>query len=155
MEECPVQEMRTIKPIIITHDQTLLAMGRLAKRVPLLRPFLDHHCLSCIVPHRDQCWIAEGWDDGKGYKKIHWQGRGVYLHRFGWVLFNGPIPDGRVLDHDAAICTSRSCCNPAHLRPMTVQENTLIGGAVLFGKFYDLEETYAHEVRGLNAYIDR
>lgn len=139
--------MRTIKPLIIKPEHTLLAVNTLANRVPRLRPWLERHDMSCLIPTVNECWLAVGWDDGKGYKKMRWQGKAVYVHRFSFTLFNGQIPEGYVVDHNAEFCNSRSCCNPAHLRTMTVAQNTALGGAVLFGRHgkltYTLEETFA------------
>lgn len=41
-------------------------------------------------------------------------------HRVSWELRNGPVPEGRYLDH---ICHNRACFNPAHLEPVTKSEN--------------------------------
>lgn len=78
------------------------------------------------------CWLYVGiWDSANGYGKISWNGRHMMLHRVVYELIVGPIPDGRVLDHK---CRVRACCNPDHLEPVTVRENTLRGAAVLFPK---------------------
>jgi hypothetical protein len=42
-------------------------------------------------------------------------------HRFAYDRLVGPIPVGLVLDH---LCGERLCCYPAHLEPVTVQENS-------------------------------
>lgn len=52
------------------------------------------------------------------------------LHRVMYSLFIGPIPEKLILDH---ICETRSCCNPFHLEPKTIRDNTHRGQAVLFG----------------------
>lgn len=58
----------------------------------------------------------------------------VSAHVASWVLVNGPIPDGLVLDHICHTqsptclggddCQHRRCVNPAHLEPVTSAENT-------------------------------
>jgi hypothetical protein len=35
-------------------------------------------------------------------------------------LFVGPVPENMHIDH---LCCVRSCCNPAHLEPVTQREN--------------------------------
>ena len=56
-------------------------------------------------------------------------GRNVQLHRYVYEQLVGAIPSGLVLDH---LCIQRNCCNPFHLEPVTIKENTLRGKAVLF-----------------------
>lgn len=73
----------------------------------------------------DECWpwlgaLCEGYG-------VIWLGEGrrqLRTHRVAWTLTNGPIPDGLVLDH---LCRNRTCCNPAHLEPVTFVENILRG----------------------------
>ena len=68
------------------------------------------------------CWLHKGtWQDGKGYRKIKWRRRTLYVHRAMYTIHKGSIPDGLVLDH---LCRNRNCCNPEHLEPVTVKKNT-------------------------------
>lgn len=47
--------------------------------------------------------------------------KSMYLaHRFTYLLFAGPIPDGLVCDH---LCRNKICVNPAHLEPVTPKIN--------------------------------
>lgn len=64
------------------------------------------------------CWIFEGHDDGKGYKKISILGRAYYVHRIMYILSaRGPhLKPRHDLDH---ICMQRACCNPWHMNPLT------------------------------------
>src|SRR5690606_19098864 len=59
-----------------------------------------------------------------GYGTTHYGGKMHRAHRLGWILTNGPVPDGLVLDH---LCRNRACCNPSHLEPVTIGENTRRG----------------------------
>lgn len=53
------------------------------------------------------------------------------MHRVVWTLLGYQLLDTQVLDH---LCRVRSCCNPAHLEPVSHAENTKRGAAVLFKK---------------------
>jgi HNH endonuclease len=47
------------------------------------------------------------------------------VHRERWERTVGPIPPMYVIDHvQARGCCHRTCCNPAHLEPVTVTENS-------------------------------
>lgn len=77
-----------------------------------------------IAPQEDGCWIWKGRINYAGYGQTYWEGRAWYIHRAVWVDVNGPVPDGLDLDH---LCRVRSCCNPAHLEPVTRAENVRRG----------------------------
>jgi hypothetical protein len=72
-----------------------------------------------VVDLETDCWI---WQGGKckGYGRL-WNGKfSGQAHRVLWVRCNGRVPRGMDLGHT---CTRRSCCNPAHVRPITKQKN--------------------------------
>ena len=86
----------------------------------------------------DDCWLWTGWVDPQGYGRFLFDGRVQGAHRFAYLRFVGPIPDGKVLDHachtwDATCldlgsgCPHRRCVNPRHLQPVTQRENLLRG----------------------------
>jgi hypothetical protein len=76
----------------------------------------------------DECWLWTGAATG-GYGAIRGNNREMVLaHRVAYELEVGPIPAGLEIDHVAARgCTSTLCVNPAHLEPVTHQENLLRG----------------------------
>ena len=75
------------------------------------------------------CWLWLGELNRNGYGRLSVGGRRAMAHRLAYELLVGPIAPGLVLDH---LCRVRCCCNPAHLEPVTVRENTHRGEAVLF-----------------------
>lgn len=74
-------------------------------------------------PH---CWP---WVNGKtqGYGVMHVGTRAIKAHRISYTLLVGEIPPHLELDH---LCRNRACCNPAHLEPVSHQENMLRGETI-------------------------
>jgi hypothetical protein len=74
----------------------------------------------------DACWLWPGTSAGtKGRYGTFQPGTRasdpkVYAHRFAYEDKVGPIPEGLEIDH---LCRVRLCVNPAHLEPVTKQEN--------------------------------
>ena len=68
------------------------------------------------------CWLWTGNTTNNGYGQwcfTSWAG--VYVHRAAYTARRGLIPEALTLDH--RVGDQRSCCNPAHLQPMTIGEN--------------------------------
>jgi len=70
------------------------------------------------------CWIwSKAWDR-HGYAAVTVKRDGVFRrtegHLAAYIIKNGPVPDGMMLDHR---CRVRACCNPDHLEPVTPKEN--------------------------------
>jgi hypothetical protein len=68
----------------------------------------------------DGCWEWQGARDRLGYGRTWWDGSTKYAHRVVYEMHCGPIPEGLFLDH---LCRNPPCVNPAHLDPVTHQEN--------------------------------
>lgn len=69
------------------------------------------------------CWLwAASNDGGAGYGRFgaRVQMGETQAHRVSYALFCEPIPDGLEIDHR---CNVPACVNPAHLEPVTRQEN--------------------------------
>jgi hypothetical protein len=79
--------------------------------------------LARIQVDDNGCWIWPGAKSSNGYGMVGLGGHGkgtAFTHRVTWEAENGPVLDGHDLDH---LCRVRACCNPAHLEPVTRQEN--------------------------------
>jgi hypothetical protein len=72
------------------------------------------------VSKSSTCWIWEAARDRRGYGQFWLEGRMHLAHRVAWQLAFTSIPADMELDH---LCRNPSCVNPAHLEPVTHQEN--------------------------------
>ena len=95
-------------------------MPRVYTRIPLA----DRFWSKVTVAGDDECWEWTGATH-KGYGKIMLI-HGVFAaaHRLAYEFLVGPIPPKMQLDH---LCRNRGCVNPAHLDPVTNQENARRG----------------------------
>lgn len=75
-------------------------------------------------PELGPCWPWTGLRQSKGYGQLKVGGHMVLAHRFAYELLVGPIPPEHTIDH---LCRNHSCCNPAHVEPVTNQVNVLRG----------------------------
>lgn len=85
---------------------------RVAARIDPNGPVLDEAL--------GRCWNWVGDVNHSGYAVYKTTGRGSGAYRFVYEMHVGPVPDGLELDH---LCRNRLCVNPAHLEPVTHQEN--------------------------------
>jgi hypothetical protein len=91
------------------------------------RPVLPR-LMKWVEPDPDTgCWNWTGAKDRHGYGRISIRPDGTkFTHRVAYELLIGPIPQGLSLDH---LCRNTSCCNPAHLEPVTHAENVRRGAS--------------------------
>ncbi|MGW9587451.1 HNH endonuclease signature motif containing protein [Microbacterium sp. NPDC055455] len=86
-------------------------------------------------------WNLSRKQDGYGlcWRRIPgWPDRVAPMaHRFSYMVFVGPIPEGMQLDH---LCRNRGCVNPAHLEPVTALENSLRGRLARTGRPFTVYE---------------
>lgn len=87
----------------------------------------------------DDCWIWQGSKDKDGYGKLQVEKKTWRAHRLSYILFNGDIPFGKVIDH---LCSNMDCVNPEHLEAVTQGEN------IKRGKTGQNNKTKTHCPRG-------
>lgn len=100
--------------------------------------------LPAWAPFLGSCWLWTGGLNGRGYATIGDGGLTLYVHILTWTEANGPVPDGLELDH---LCRRPTCCNPAHLEPVTHAKNMARGANAIkthcpHGHEYTPENTY-------------
>jgi hypothetical protein len=92
--------------------------GSAARRMPT--PDWDRFWAK--VEKTDGCWrwTAATIHDGRGRFNLSNPKRVGYAYRIAYEWLVGPVPEGLELDH---LCRNPNCVNPAHLEPVTHQEN--------------------------------
>lgn len=76
----------------------------------------------------DECWPWLGPRVPQGYGHVSVSGIDtpsgygtIRAHRAAWEFDHGErVPEGLTIDH---LCRNKLCCNPAHLEPVTAEEN--------------------------------
>lgn len=75
----------------------------------------------------DGCWQWLGSLDQNSYGQFTDNGT-TRAHRWSYVHWRGPIPDGFTLDH---LCRNKACVNPHHVEAVTRSENIRRGKLAL------------------------
>jgi hypothetical protein len=93
------------------------------KTGPKPKPTEERFWPRVVVGEPDECWEWQGARDWRGYGRTWHQPirRSTAAHRVAYELVNGLIPAGLCVLHS---CDNPPCCNPAHLRVGTVQDNS-------------------------------
>ncbi len=97
------------------------------------------------------CWIWTGYRDRADYGRFQSAKSFGLAHRHAYKALVGPVPEGLELDHR---CRVRSCCNPAHLEPVTHAENMRRSPVVGWCKRDKTHCPHGHEYAGKNLLFD-
>lgn len=84
------------------------------------RTQLDNLSDAFEINEFNECWIWHRRLDSRGYGVFSLKGKVIAAHRFFFVLYKGPIPEGNSVHHT---CQNPACVNPAHLEAMTSSEH--------------------------------
>lgn len=81
--------------------------------------------LTRLGRRRDKraCWEWPKDPDAE-YGQFWMKGRVHWAHRVSFVIHNGPLDAGDTVNHE---CLNTRCVNPAHLRKMTLADNSAEG----------------------------
>ena len=105
----------------------------------------------------DECWEWQGPTIPKGYGQMRvgsrtdWSRTTKLAHRIAFELVNGPIPDGLHVMH---LCNNKLCCNPAHLKLGTNQQNIQMAsrdGLLTHRRLTDQDVEEIRWLRGMGA----
>ena len=80
--------------------------------MPIKERFLSH----VKVLSQQECWPWLAHHSPKGYGYFNFEGKNIQSHRISYMLFIGPLPEGKEVDH---LCRNRICQNPWHLQAVT------------------------------------
>lgn len=98
------------------------------------------------------CWVWQRALSSQGYGTYWHDGATRGAHSVSYKLLVGEFPSLLQLDH---LCRIRSCCNPAHLEPVTGQVNTLRGDTIMRANSVKTHCINGHEFNLQNARISR
>lgn len=121
--------------------------GRSAKMSPRTFPSRRSQPVMQDMGFSSPCWVWPGRTNSDGYGAVWKDGRHRKVHRVFYEEAHGPIPEGMPIHH---LCGVRACCNPDHLKPVSVAENARLRGTTRLTTEKVLQ---ARQMRGEGALI--
>jgi hypothetical protein len=100
-------------------------------------------------------WIGGASKSNGGYYgrfKLPRQRKDISAHRWAWEEVNGPLTEGKTLDH---LCRNTLCVNPDHLEPVTMRENILRGTNTAANHARKTHCVNGHPFSGENLFITK
>lgn len=112
-----------------------------------------HESFWTQVDKSGECWMWTGPVTDYGYGICN-RAQEQYAHRLAYRWLVGPIPEGFEVDH---LCRMKLCVNPAHLEPVTKQENIRRQNALTSGKAQRARThcPQGHPYSGTNLHVRR
>jgi hypothetical protein len=111
------------KPSGLAWRHVVDANGKIVRRIESPE-FRRYRILSKVEVDANGCWLWQAHCNNDGYGVVSVERKLKKAHRVVYEMLVGPIDEGLTLDH---LCRVRHCVNPAHLEPVTHQENILRG----------------------------
>ncbi len=99
------------------------------------------------VDKTSNCWVWKAYKNPLGYGTFRVGKTKRFSHRLAYEEIVAPVPDRLVLDH---LCRNTSCCNPAHLEPVTSRENILRGVGYCAQQARKTHCVHGHLLQGKN-----
>ena len=101
-------------------------------------------------PLETQCLIWDGALYRNGYGHMRVDGKDWSSHRYYYILYKGPIPEGFDIDH---LCRVKACVNTEHLEAVTRRENNVRSGLIKRKTHCPKGHSYENSRRKINGSV--